>query len=247
MTGGYVMNIQNFSVNDGEGIRTNIFLAGCPLQCRWCSNPEGQTLNNCMTTYMTAEDVVSKIKKQLIFYRYSGGGVTFSGGEATVQKNFLRELAKEFYDMGLTLAIETCGEFAFGEVCDILKMMDLIFLDIKHMDDEKHKEYTGVSNKRILENAVNIAELRIPLVIRIPVIHGVNTDERNIRAAFEFIKKEIPSAKLELLPYHTLGEGKYRKLHMPQPSSEFQTPSEEEIDRWNHMAQRMGITVVSYK
>ncbi len=247
MTGGYVMNIQNFSVNDGEGIRTNIFLSGCPLRCRWCSNPEGQTLNNSMTSYMTAADVIREIKKQLIFYRYSGGGVTFSGGEATVQQDFLRELATELYGMGVSLAIETCGEFVFGEVSDILKLMDLIFLDIKHMDDEKHREYTGVSNKRILENAVKIAELKIPLVIRIPVIHNVNTDEKNIKEAFEFIKKETPLAKLELLPYHTLGEEKYRKLHLPKPSSAFQTPSKEEIGVWNHLAQEMGITVVSYK
>lgn len=72
MTGGYIMNIQNFSVNDGEGIRTNIFLAGCPLACAWCSNPEGQTLHNAMTSYMTVEEVTDKVKKQMIFYRMSG-------------------------------------------------------------------------------------------------------------------------------------------------------------------------------
>ena len=154
MAGGYVMNIQDFSVNDGEGIRTNIFLAGCPLTCAWCSNPEGQTLQNAMTSYMTVEEVTDKVKKQMIFYRMSGGGVTFSGGEATVQQEFLRCLAGRLYDMGISLAIETCGQFAFEEVKDILGKMDLIFYDIKHMDAGKHRIFTGISNEKILSNRI---------------------------------------------------------------------------------------------
>ena len=97
--GGYIMQLQNYSVNDGEGIRTNVFLAGCPLRCLWCSNPEGQTIRNPMTRYMETEEIIEQVKKQMIFYRNSGGGVTFSGGEATVQAEFLRELAGAFYDM----------------------------------------------------------------------------------------------------------------------------------------------------
>ena len=104
-SGGYIMQLQNYSVNDGDGIRTDIFLAGCPLWCRWCSNPEGQTLKNLMTRYLTVEEVLAVIRKQRIFYRYSGGGVTFSGGEATVQTGFLRTLTESLYDMGISLAL----------------------------------------------------------------------------------------------------------------------------------------------
>lgn len=247
MAGGYVMNIQNYSVNDGEGIRTNIFLAGCPLACAWCSNPEGRTPENEMTSYMTAEEVLRQIEPQMIFYRMSGGGVTFSGGEATVQQEFLRELAGRLYDMGISLAIETCGQFEFEEVKDILGKMDLIFYDIKHMDEKKHIAYTGMSNETILSNVPKVADLKIPLVIRIPVIHDVNTGEGNLERTFEFIKREAPAAKLELLPYHTFGESKYKELGLPLPPASFRTPSEEEIKRWNETAERMGIETVSYR
>lgn len=247
MTGGYVMNIQNFSVNDGEGIRTNIFLAGCPLKCQWCSNPEGQTLKNSMTSYMTVDEVAAKIKKQMIFYRNSGGGVTFSGGEATVQEVFLRELTEKFYDMGVSLAIETCGFFEFEKVKDILEKMDMIFCDIKHMDEQKHIAFTGVSNKEILENIRRLALLGPSLIIRIPVIHGVNTDKTNLEDTFSFLRREAPRAKLELLPYHTFGEEKYKELNLTPPSSEFGTPDAKELEAWNEMARRMGIQTVSYK
>jgi len=119
---GQIMQIQNFSVNDGAGIRTNIFLAGCPLQCAWCSNPEGQTMENPMTRRITAKEVMDAIKTQMIFYRHSGGGVTFTGGEATMQPAFLRTLVSECYDLGIDLALETCGAFSFEEMEDYKKL-----------------------------------------------------------------------------------------------------------------------------
>lgn len=241
------MNIQDFSVNDGEGIRTSIFLAGCPLRCAWCSNPEGQTLENAMTSYMTADEVIDRIKKQMIFYRNSGGGVTFSGGEATVQLEFLGRLTRRLYDMGVSLAIETCGCFEFEKVKDILEKMDMIFCDIKHMDKQKHIEFTGRSNKNILENIRRLGRLGPSLVIRIPVIHGVNTEAENMNAAFTFLKKEVPEAKLELLPYHTFGEGKYKELGLTPPSAAFETPDIKELDLWYEKARQMGIGTVSYR
>ncbi len=95
--GGYIMQLQNFSVNDGEGIRTIVFMAGCPLRCAWCSNPEGQTVDNPMVHWMETEDILKELRRQAIFYRNSGGGVTFSGGEATAQPEFLREMVDELF------------------------------------------------------------------------------------------------------------------------------------------------------
>ena len=211
---GSIIQIQNFSVNDGNGIRTTVFFAGCPLHCQWCANPEGLTkerkvayyskhcvacgkcvavcpqkigidLNRkrdmciacgkcvmvcskgarkLLTKEMTIEEIVDVIKPQMMFYRKSGGGVTFSGGEATVQKDFLRGLTKRLFDMGLNLALETSGYFAFDEVRDILERMELIFVDIKHMDEEKHKYFTGKSNKIILENISRLKEDRKSVV-----------------------------------------------------------------------------------
>lgn len=245
--GGYMMQMQNFSVNDGDGIRTNIFLAGCPLRCKWCSNPEGQTLQNKMTRYITVEEVLSHIKKQMIFYRFSGGGVTFSGGEATVQTEFLRILVKELYDMGVNLALETCGYFEFDRVRDILEKMDLLFMDIKHMTDEEHSFFTGKKVSPILENIKKTAALGKQIVIRIPTIIGVNATDENIISTILFIKVNIPQAKLEFLPYHTFGVDKYKNLGMEPPNNAYKAPDEIQLSKWKGMAVSEGINVVSYR
>lgn len=157
--GGYIMQLQNFSVNDGEGIRTIVFMAGCPLRCAWCSNPEGQTVDNPMVHWMETEDILKELRRQAIFYRNSGGGVTFSGGEATAQPEFLREMVDELYDEGFSLAIETCGQFDFEKLRPVLEKMDLIFMDLKHIDPEQHRKFTGVDNAVILENIRRTSQL----------------------------------------------------------------------------------------
>ena len=244
---GYIMQIQPFSVNDGEGIRTNIFMAGCPLRCRWCSNPEGfeqkeligwysrrcigcgacvavcpkgiaiemdeaahrsciscgacasacpQEARARMVHLMDADDVIKEVHRHRLFYSYSGGGVTFSGGEATTQPEFLDYVSRELYDSGYSIDIESCGYFDFEKVRSSLERMDLIFMDLKHMDPELHMMYTGVSNELILENIALLGSLKHPgnelsgdgknapaIVIRIPVIGGVNNSEENIAAS----------------------------------------------------------------
>lgn len=249
------MKPQNFSVNDGNGIRTIIFMAGCPLRCKWCSNPEshlypsklaeGET-NGLIYNY-SIEEILDIIEKQRIFYRYSGGGVTFSGGEATLQQDVLRELVYRLHDKAIDLALETSGYFEFNEVRDILEKLDLIFIDIKHMDDEKHKYFTGSGNKRILRNIQLLNELDIPMVVRIPLIEGVNSDENNIRKTAEFVKMNIKGPKVELLPYHSFGDIKYEILGIEKPSREFKAPSNDELKRLKKIIEDEGVQVVSYK
>lgn len=251
---GYFMEPQNFSVNDGDGIRTIIFFAGCPLRCKWCSNPESFINlnkdkcdeNNLIYNY-TIEDILKIIEKQKIFYRYSGGGVTFSGGEATLQGEVLRELVNKLYDKAINLAIESSGYFEFEQIKDILGKMDLIFIDIKHMDDKKHKSLTGVSNKKILDNIKLIDRLNVPIVIRIPVIVGVNADKENIRETAKFVKENIKSPKIELLPYHSLGDYKYESLGLDLPSRDYTTPSREYLKELEEIVKAEGVIVVSYK
>lgn len=241
------MQMQNFSVNDGEGIRTVIFLAGCPLHCMWCANPEGLNQKNPMTRWVETEEIASAIERQSIFYRFSGGGVTFSGGEATAQPDFLRELTNRFYDEGYNLAIETCGQFDFKAIEPILKKMDLIFMDLKQIDSEQHRRFTGVGNSRILENIERTARLGVPMVVRIPVIIGVNADEKSMRDAFVFLRDHAPSVSLELLPYHRYGESKYDALGLARPDSRFEIPSEERMQELRDTACSFGLNVVSYK
>jgi pyruvate formate lyase activating enzyme len=245
--GGYIMQLQNYSVNDGEGIRTVIFMAGCPLSCAWCSNPEGQTKNNPMVHWVETEDIIKEINRQAIFYRFSGGGITFSGGEATAQPEFLKELTDRFYDDGYDLAIETCGQFDFNTLAPTLKKMNLIFMDLKHIDSKKHEFYTGVGNSLILENIKKTAELGVKMVVRVPTIIGVNGDDETMSGIFKFLSKNAPSVGLELLPYHKYGEEKYRQLGKKLPDSSFEIPSDEQMDHWRKMASDEGLNVVSYR
>lgn len=245
--GGYIMQMQNFSVNDGEGIRTIIFMAGCPLRCEWCANPEGQTLKNSMTHWVDTKEVLKEIRHQYLFYRYSGGGVTFSGGEATAQLDFLKEMVDELYDEGFDLAIETCGQFEFEKVEPVLRKMNLIFMDLKLIDSEKHKKFTGVENTQILKNLVLTARLGVPMVVRIPTIVGVNGDDENMEKTFAFLRDNNLDVGLEFLPYHRYGEGKYQSLGLALPSENFEVPTEEQIVHWSEMAKQFGIRVVSYK
>ncbi|WP_411680900.1 glycyl-radical enzyme activating protein [Clostridium thailandense] len=296
---GYFLEPQNFSVNDGNGIRTIIFFAGCPLRCKWCSNPESYTNSNkiayyertcikcgiCMEVcqaevginlnnrleqqkckgcglcadicptksrknliyHYNSEEILNLIEKQKIFYRYSGGGVTFSGGEATLQIDMLRELAYKLYDQAIDLAIETSGYFNFDEIKDILEKMNLIFIDIKHMKNDKHKFYTGVSNEKILKNICRLNELKVPVVVRIPVINGVNSDVENIRETARFIKSNIDDPKLELLPYHSFGDNKYEALGLEKPSRQFETPLKEYMEELYKIVKNEGVQIVSYK
>lgn len=245
--GGYIMQVQNFSVNDGEGIRTLVFLAGCPLRCAWCSNPEGQTLRNPMTRWAETGEIVREIRRQDIFYRFSGGGVTFSGGEPTSQTDFLGELTDALYDLGCDLALETCGQFDFDALAPLLRRQNLIFMDLKHPDPELHRRFTGVDNRPILENLRRTAALGVPMVVRIPVIMGVNGDDRILASAFAWLRDNAPDVPLELLPYHCFGEEKYRRLGLPPPDRTFATPTEERMEHWRAMAREFGIREASCK
>lgn len=296
---GYFMEMQNFSVNDGDGIRTIVFFAGCLLRCQWCSNPESYSHNfkvahyekNCIKCgrcakacpngvginlndpherkkcnscgfcadvcptgsrkkiigKYTTDQIFEKIEKQKIFYRYSGGGVTFSGGEATMQQDILRELVNKLYDWAVNLAIETSGYFEFDEVKDILAKLDLIFVDIKHMDSVKHKNYIGVNNEKILKNISRLHELNVPVVVRIPVIDGFNSDVENIKETARFVKASIDNPKIELLPYHSFGDGKYVVLGLEKPSDDFKTPSTEQLRELGKVIENEGVEIVSYR
>ena len=296
---GYIMQIQPFSVNDGEGIRTNIFMAGCPLRCRWCSNPEGfeqkelvgwyrrrcigcgacaavcpqgigiditrsydrctacgECVNACpeeartrMVTLMDADDVIREVHKHRLFYSYSGGGVTFSGGEATSQPEFLDYVSRELYDSGYSIDLESCGYFDFENVRPSLERMDLIFMDLKHMDPGLHKKYTGVSNELILENIARLGQLEsaAEIVIRIPVIGGVNNSRDNIAASAAYVHDVLPQARMELLPYHSLGRIKYEAVGMPFDQEAFYTPDKAEMKKLRSIAAAQGVEMADYR
>ncbi|MCR3955031.1 MAG: glycyl-radical enzyme activating protein [Gudongella sp.] len=249
---GYFMEPQNMSVNDGNGIRTLIFMAGCPLRCQWCSNPESQGSpansrgRGSLVREYWLDEIMEIIERQRIFYRFSGGGVTFSGGEATMQLEILDEMSMLLYDKAIDMAIETCGYFDFQAVKRVMDRMSLIFIDLKLFNGQAHRKFTGMDNALILENIRKFGEMDYQIVIRIPLIEGVNTDQENISHTADFISKHIKKPKVELLPYHSFGDEKYRDLQLELPSREFKAPDKSSINEIRKIFKSKGIEVVKY-
>ena len=296
---GRILQLQHYSVNDGDGIRTIVFFAGCPLRCRWCANPEGLQARNrimyiasrcigcgrctavcpqqvgcdlnapgerekcigcgacvkaCLeharkntVTEWTVQQVLDWLEKNLLFFRESGGGVTYSGGECTRQPEFLEALARAVYDMGLNQAIETSGYFPLEKLQPTLDLLDLLFIDIKHMDRDKHRQFTGVDNGLILQNIAALGEQGKNIIVRVPTVMGVNGDEENIRNTARFVRQRLPNPKMELLPYHSYGADKYTQLGLPYEEDAFRRPTEEELARLRQVIKAEGVETVSFR
>ncbi len=222
-TKGRIFDIQRYSIHDGVGIRTIVFLKGCVLRCRWCCNPESQEYQiqkmmvhgkeKIIGEDTTVEKVMETVEKDRSYYRRSGGGLTLSGGESLTQPEFARDLLRAAKEAGINTAMESTACAKYEVIESILPYLDTYLMDIKHMDGAKHKEFTGRSNELILENAKKIAESgQTNLVIRVPVIPGFNDRRDEIEAIARFAASLRGVNKLHLLPYHRLGQDKYEGL-----------------------------------
>ena len=236
---GKVLRIEKGSIHDGDGLRTVVFLKGCPLRCAWCSSPESQdaAFDHGYGLIMTAEEVLKEITKDEVFYFHSGGGVTISGGEPLMQSDFTYVLIRECRKMGINTAIETCACGDYSSMEKLLPHLDIIYADLKLMDDAEHIKQTGVSNKTILENIRRLSkEFSGKLRIRMPLVPSINMDDEEIRAAAGFCEsllKHSPSSLdfVEFLPYHRLGIDTYRKLGREFLLSSIMPPDRESVER----------------
>lgn len=250
-TKGRIFNIQRFSIHDGPGIRTIVFLKGCYLRCAWCCNPESQryeieTMTEGGKTKtvgrdVTVAEIMPEILSDLPYYRRSGGGLTLSGGEVLAQADFARDLLRAAKEAGLHTAIETAASLPFTEIEKLLPYLDLVMMDIKHMDPEKHREYTGVDNSLILANAKSLAESGVELIIRTPVVPGVNDTDADIRKIARFARSLGGVREYHLLPYHRLGSDKYDGLGRRYSLSEIQPPTKEKMARLLSVAEESGL------
>jgi len=179
----------------------------------------------------SVEEVVEEVKKDMPFYENSGGGVTLSGGEPTMQSDFCIALLQECKKAGLHIALDTSGYVKLETLKEILKYVDLVLYDIKHMDPRKHKEYTGVSNELILSNLVELDKLDIPIEIRMPTIPGLNDSGENLSAMSQFLSKLKNVERIRLLPYHRLGEGKYERLDMEYTLKGLEPPNKARMEQ----------------
>lgn len=239
-TKGRIFDIQRYSIHDGDGIRTIVFLKGCVLRCRWCCNPESQEYG--IQTMMvqgqpkiigediTVEKVMETVEKDRAYYYRSGGGMTLSGGESLCQPEFARDLLKAAKERGIHTALESMGCAEYRIIEEILPFLDQYLLDIKHMNPLKHKEYTGKSNELILENARKIAASgKTRLSIRVPVIPSFNDTPEEISAIAVFAKQLETVEKIHLLPYHRLGQDKYEGLGREYLMKNIVPPGEEKM------------------
>lgn len=249
---GRIFDIQRFSIHDGPGIRTIIFLKGCRLRCKWCCNPESQEYEiqtmlvqgkpKIIGQDVTVEEVMEEIKKDLPYYRRSGGGVTLSGGEALLQPEFAIELLKTCQEFGINTAIETAGFADFDVIKKYIPYIDYFLMDIKHMSSKKHEEFIGKPNEMILENARKIAETGANLIIRVPVVPNFNNTKEEIKAIASFAKT-LPGVKeLHLLPYHRLGQDKYAGLGREYTMSSIEPLDNEYMNGLLETAMQSGLS-----
>jgi pyruvate formate lyase activating enzyme len=299
MTQGTVFDIQTYSLHDGPGIRTLVFLKGCPLSCVWCQNPESQhhqpevllyeekcigcsqcllvcpsgaiqisggkshtrrnLCNGCgkcaiacpneartlAGRTMSAEEIFQEVKKDEIFYKRSGGGVTLSGGEPLAQAEFSSAILRLCKQAGLHTAIETSGMAAWETFKQVLDYTDLVLYDLKQKDSPAHQKCTGVPNDLILENVKRIRqEYAIPITARIPIVPGYNADQKNIEATANFIVTELGRAtKVNILAYHRFGEAKYDRLEKAGSGISITPPTGELMADLQKILEAFGLTV----
>lgn len=280
---GNVLRIEKTSIHDGGGLRTVVFLKGCPLKCLWCSTPESQKpcaeigyirekcilcgicvsacpqkalsideekemvlvdrdkCDGCMLCMkkcpssalkgygvcLTAKQVIHEISKDEVFYFHSGGGVTISGGEPFDQAEFVREMLIGCRERGINRALETSFFSSWEKIENILPLLNLLYVDLKHADPEQHKRLTGVDNRLILENIkrADASPYDFDLVIRTPLIPGLNDSDDAIRKSAEFIKGLKKIKFMEFLAYHRLGTETYRNMGLEYPLHDIKTPS----------------------
>lgn len=294
---GIVFDIKKFSIHDGPGIRTTIFLKGCLLQCAWCHNPEGisphpeihlwegrciacgECIDVCPNSAvslqqglrlwdreictccgrcagvcpaetvqligetMSVSEVMREITKDVICYDQSGGGVTFSGGEPLNQTSFLKALLEKCQELEIHTAVDTSGLSPWKNYQAIIPFTNLFLFDLKLMDDHRHRQFTGVSNKLILENLKKLIEIGKQIVVRVPVIPGINDHPENIAETSNFLSSLGGIQNIDILPYHRIASDKYRRMESEYLLKDIQPPSDDEMEMIASQFRTDGFTV----
>ncbi|WP_300970788.1 radical SAM protein [Faecalibaculum rodentium] len=249
---GLVGNIQGYSTEDGPGIRTTVFLMGCPLRCRWCSNPEflkpepvtmvfgnGQQR---VGEWMSPDTLSERLLRDRIFYEESDGGVTFSGGEAASQAEFVLACARLLHKEGIHVCLDTSGCCDARSFSALLSGVDLVLFDLKAADPMLHKALTGRNNAQILENLSILGASRVSWRLRLVVVPGCNDDRKDLELRLRMAASlENPPEAVDVLLYHSLGEGKYAALGLPYSLPAVPAPDSNLKDWVQGLARTLGL------
>ncbi len=292
MQKGSVFNIQKFCINDGPGIRTTVFLKGCPLRCAWCHNPEshkiapellydadkclhcgkciatcpkgahrfeggehvlyrslcvacGACTSGCMANALeiagskkSVEDILTEVLKDKVFYENSGGGMTLSGGEPMMQFEFSYALMEAAHNQGIHTCIETCGFADTEEILKMARVTDLFLFDWKLTDPDLHKHYTGVDNQTIKQNLLALDEAGAKTVLRCPIIPAINDNESHFDGIAELANQLQNILRIEIEPYHSLGESKYPRTGKESPLQRTEMPKPDVVEGWIQAIQK---------
>lgn len=239
---GYIHSIQTFGTVDGPGVRFVVFFQGCPMRCQYCHNPD--TWNMADGKEKSADEILEMFERNRSFYRT--GGITATGGEPMVQMDFLLELFTKAKEKGIHTCLDTSGIMftedreseLFSKMEKLWSVTDLVMLDIKHVEKEGHQKLTGQFNDKILAFAKYLDEIQKPVWIRHVVVPGITFKEDSLTKVGEFLKTLSNVEKLEVLPYHTLGENKYENLGMEYPLKDVPQLTKEEAKEAENMIRK---------
>lgn len=234
MAEGLCFDTKRFALHDGPGIRTTIFLKGCPLRCAWCHNPESQAFGitefkergTSVGRLESVDSLMAALLRDTPFFDESGGGVTFSGGEPLAHPEFLMALLDRCGELDIHRAVDTCGYAPRAVLLDVAKRTDLFLYDLKLAHDAEHVEYTGVDARQIQENLTALCATDVPIEVRIPVIPGISGTSENIMALGAFLIALPRRLPVRLLPYHRAAMDKYARFDMPPPLPDTPEPTQ---------------------
>lgn len=235
---GFIHSTESFGSVDGPGVRFVIFVAGCPMRCQFCHNPD--TWNMQVGEQKSADELLAQALRYRSYWK-DGGGITVSGGEPLLQMDFMIELFQKAKEKGINTTIDTSGapftrkEPFFGKFNELMKYTDLLLVDIKHIDDEQHKLLTGQTNKNILDMARYLSEIGKPVWIRHVLVPERSDKDEYLKELYEFIKTLGNVEKVEVLPYHTFGEYKWKELGYDYPLAGIEPPTKERIKNANEI------------
>ena len=258
---GLIFDIKHYAIHDGPGIRTTVFLKGCPMKCWWCHNPESQlmmpepvekvrkiddvsiTKTEISGQWMEVDEVMEIIKKDSVYYEESGGGVTFSGGEPLMQFDFVYQMLERCKEMGIHTAVDTCGIASKKEFEKILDRVDLFLYDLKLMDENESKLFTGVGSEKTIENLRFIAQKGKEIYLRFPLIPGITDTEHNLEAIKSLMKLLPEIKKLDILPFHNIAENKYHRFKKEYKLKDTPQPTKEYIGKIKRYFEESGLQI----